>query len=178
MFYRPNFCCSCGERIDRIDWKLWTSRRFCDLCATQHTVGEFVPKAIVGVGILIGIFGFGGYLQSRPVPPLPVAKKALFEQQAKSPAPTEPIKQATNGAETQSQPGPPLPAAANSISNSAITTRRPNGMANTATEAVYYCGAATKKGTPCSRRVKSPNTRCWQHSGMPAMTGGQAARGL
>ena len=33
---------------------------------------------------------------------------------------------------------------------------------------VYVCGARTKKGTPCSRRVHGP-TRCWQHKGLPAM---------
>jgi len=33
---------------------------------------------------------------------------------------------------------------------------------------VYICGARTKKGTPCSRRVHGP-TRCWQHKGLPAM---------
>jgi hypothetical protein len=35
-------------------------------------------------------------------------------------------------------------------------------------EPVYICGARTKKGTPCSRRVHGP-VRCWQHKGMPAM---------
>jgi hypothetical protein len=35
-------------------------------------------------------------------------------------------------------------------------------------ETVYVCGARTKKGTPCSRRVHHPG-RCWQHKGMPAM---------
>ena len=35
-------------------------------------------------------------------------------------------------------------------------------------ETVYICGARTKKGTPCSRRVHQPG-RCWQHKGMPAM---------
>lgn len=35
-------------------------------------------------------------------------------------------------------------------------------------EAVYICGARTKKGTPCSRRVQQP-TRCWQHKGAKAM---------
>jgi len=39
---------------------------------------------------------------------------------------------------------------------------------NTPPEAVYYCGAQTKKGTPCSRRVKGGG-RCWQHAGQPAM---------
>ncbi|HKP45816.1 MAG TPA: hypothetical protein VJT50_04390, partial [Pyrinomonadaceae bacterium] len=33
---------------------------------------------------------------------------------------------------------------------------------------IYTCGARTKKGTPCSRRVHGP-VRCWQHKGMPAM---------
>jgi hypothetical protein len=32
----------------------------------------------------------------------------------------------------------------------------------------YLCGARTKKGTPCSRRVHGP-TRCWQHKGLPSM---------
>jgi hypothetical protein len=32
----------------------------------------------------------------------------------------------------------------------------------------YICGARTKKGTPCSRRVRGP-VRCWQHKGAQAM---------
>ena len=35
-------------------------------------------------------------------------------------------------------------------------------------EQFYTCGARTKKGTPCSRRVHGP-VRCWQHKGAPAM---------
>ena len=35
-------------------------------------------------------------------------------------------------------------------------------------EQLYTCGARTKKGTPCSRRVHGP-VRCWQHKGAPAM---------
>jgi hypothetical protein len=38
----------------------------------------------------------------------------------------------------------------------------------TTTEATYICGARTKKGTPCSRRVHGP-VRCWQHKGEKAM---------
>ena len=37
-----------------------------------------------------------------------------------------------------------------------------------AVDDVYSCGARTKKGTPCSRRVHGPG-RCWQHKGKPAM---------
>jgi len=35
-------------------------------------------------------------------------------------------------------------------------------------EETYICGARTKKGTPCSRRVHGP-VRCWQHKGAKAM---------
>ena len=43
-----------------------------------------------------------------------------------------------------------------------------NSAAPLTEEVVYICGARTKKGTPCSRRVHQP-ARCWQHKGMPAM---------
>jgi hypothetical protein len=35
-------------------------------------------------------------------------------------------------------------------------------------EVVSICGARTKKGTPCQRRVRGTG-RCYQHRGMPAM---------
>jgi hypothetical protein len=38
----------------------------------------------------------------------------------------------------------------------------------TVAEQIYTCGARTRKGTPCSRRVHGP-VRCWQHKGMPPM---------
>ena len=48
----------------------------------------------------------------------------------------------------------------------------PDGTANERPteldEVVYICGARTKKGTPCQRRVRGPG-RCWQHRGMPAI---------
>lgn len=169
MLYRPNFCCGCGERIERTDWKLWTSRRFCELCATEHTVGEFLPKAIVAIGVLIGIFGVGSYLQSRPSAGNTVAKKSLFERPVKPAISVEVNKQATNAATTQSQPSSPSATVADTNLKTTQNMQRAEAPARATTEAVYYCGAATKKGTPCSRRVKSPNTRCWQHKGMPAM---------
>jgi hypothetical protein len=48
----------------------------------------------------------------------------------------------------------------------------PDGTANERPtdpeEVVYVCGARTKKGTPCQRRVRGPG-RCWQHRGKPAI---------
>jgi hypothetical protein len=43
-------------------------------------------------------------------------------------------------------------------------TERPTDPAET----VSICGARTRKGTPCSRRVRGTG-RCWQHRGKPAM---------
>lgn len=33
---------------------------------------------------------------------------------------------------------------------------------------IYTCGARTKKGSPCTRRVHGP-VRCWQHKGLRPM---------
>ena len=43
-----------------------------------------------------------------------------------------------------------------------------SGTQNESQEAVRICGAETKKGTPCSRRVRN-GVRCWQHLGKPAI---------
>ena len=38
-----------------------------------------------------------------------------------------------------------------------------------ADDKAYICGARTKKGTPCHRRVHAAGERCFQHKGMPSM---------
>ena len=43
-----------------------------------------------------------------------------------------------------------------------------NATGSPVAEEIYVCGARTKKGRPCSRRVHG-FVRCWQHKGMPAM---------
>jgi len=70
-------------------------------------------------------------------------------------------------------PPPPLiiqrPENPTSDARSGDTDRSRADPKQTATsEVVYICGARTKKGTPCSRRVHGP-VRCWQHKGLPAM---------
>jgi hypothetical protein len=45
-----------------------------------------------------------------------------------------------------------------------------NGLAlNSSDETAYICGARTKKGTPCHRRVHIAGERCFQHKGLPAI---------
>jgi hypothetical protein len=56
-----------------------------------------------------------------------------------------------------------------------LVIQRPSAVESSTTtqpaatvEETYICGARTKKGTPCSRRVRGP-VRCWQHKGAKAM---------
>ena len=62
------------------------------------------------------------------------------------------------------RPAPPLSATTPSSNAQTTTPSQPTP----ATDDVYICGARTKKGTPCSRRVHGP-VRCWQHKGASAM---------
>lgn len=64
-------------------------------------------------------------------------------------------------------PPPPLIIQRKEVSPSAADS--PTGQQpNASIEDIYTCGARTKKGKPCSRRVHGP-VRCWQHKGMKAM---------
>jgi len=49
------------------------------------------------------------------------------------------------------------------------STHSANFSVSTADDVVYICGARTKKGTPCHRRVHAAGERCFQHKGMAAM---------
>ena len=171
MLFRPSFCANCGERIDRPEWFPWTSRRFCQVCEIEFKGQDLIPRIIVGLGIIVGLFGVGGYLKS-DVP--------RYEQQA--------LKQARRIDEPLSPPtkveASVAPVPRNESANSAVSGQLQRhslsstpitqdklssaGQKRATDEPIYYCSAETKKGTPCSRRVRA-NTRCYQHIGMPAM---------
>lgn len=145
--YKPNFCAECGMKLLRLRWHLWTSRRFCNDCArrlrkTRLTQVCLASLALVSAGYVAG-------RARRPAPP-----PLLIERRSDSPLnDNEP-------ARTTLRP-PTNQAGVNS-------TEVNNSSPGTVEEVVYLCGARTKKGTPCSRRVHGP-VRCWQHKGMPAM---------
>lgn len=136
--YRPNFCSECGTKIVRLHWHPWTSRRFCTSCARQLRK-ERLQLPLIIASLLLGVgFVTGRALRPKP-PPLIIQRNA----------------------------NPPLDKGGNAGAQapSALNTSAPTPLLE---EAVYICGARTKKGTPCSRRVHQP-TRCWQHKGMKAM---------
>lgn len=171
MFYKPKFCCECAEAIEKTEWKISDSRRFCESCATRHRFDDFIPKLILSALILIGIVGFGIYLQKPNKPlnlvsanPITLNKTAAESRNLPNdnvkPA-AEISNQNTNTASTQSRSfvattKPELKVQKTAVQNSS------------APETIYFCGAETQKGTFCTHRVKGGG-RCWQHEGKPAM---------
>lgn len=174
MPYKPKHCCQCGEKIDRLDWKPWTSRRFCELCETEFGIYEWLSRGLFGVGLLLGLFGIGSYLQ-RDDKPLNVAPKQtvsgvpsirsnVVEQTNASQVSTN------NAVQTLAQSSKSAAQIKSQVGTKASDpkTKKIESSTNEPSEELYFCGAATKKGTMCSRRMKGGG-RCWQHVGQAAM---------
>ena len=168
MLFRPSFCANCGEKVERSDWGLLTSRRFCAVCESELKAHDLVPRVIIGLGVLLGIFGLGSYLKSSSAEPQ-LARLA-----------TQPTERPVSAAQRDQLPAnviaaTPVPAQPQPASNQIPQAKSPLSVPsagqvakNAGPDVVYMCGAMTKKGTPCTRRVHGP-VRCFQHQGMPAM---------
>jgi hypothetical protein len=145
--YRPNFCVECGERMTRRGWRARLNPRFCSDCARRLGNTGWVRPTVVIVLVAASAFAVGRFLR-------PAAPPLLVQRVANSPLSD-------------------LPA---NLTAAAHTTLRKEGAAPaqnlngpTVAEPGYICGARTKKGTPCHRRVHVAGERCFQHKGMPAM---------
>jgi hypothetical protein len=143
--YRPNFCSECGVKLLRLRWHVWTSRRFCSNCASRLRKARF-GSALFAIFGLFGVGYIAGFVRRAVPPPL------IIERRSDSPL--------SDTANARSTVRP----ASEAGTNLNTATNSPGSVE----EVVYLCGARTKKGTPCSRRVHGP-VRCWQHKGMPAM---------
>lgn len=169
MFFKPNYCCNCGEKIQRAEWKVLTSRRFCDVCSVENQGHEWLPRIAVAAALLVGLFGFGSYLRSYEQQPFaPPGAMRASDPRRMPPAGTKPEaaeqvseRPATVASEPTADPARP-----------GSTNVQPRLQSFASDDPVYYCGAMTKKGKPCSRRVKT-NGRCWQHKGQPSALASQ-----
>lgn len=181
MFYKPAYCCHCGEKIDREKWGIKDSRRFCESCASEFVLKEWIPRAVVFIGILGALFGFGTLLRKTEKPlnvtasqtnaaSNPAQQNQQKSQQFLSNANAQNSASGANAANNSPTPAQkqnsPDPNRAENLRLQ--TSAKSADKQNSPPEAVYFCGAQTKKGTPCSRRVKGGG-RCWQHAGQPAM---------
>ncbi len=157
IFYKPNFCCNCGEKIERAEWKLWTSRRFCDICAVEKKQYDLGRRAAATAAVFVGIIGLFGIFNGKADSSGGRTEVAAFRKAnlaTASAVKKEPKLPEKPNAEPQTQAAKAnVP---NPIATPQIKTVQPE----------YICGAMTKKGTPCSRKVKTKG-RCWQHAGQP-----------
>jgi len=145
--YRTNFCVECGERLARGGWRAWIGARFCVECGRRlGRNGLAKPIAIIAI---VGVLAFALGRSLRPTaPPL------LIQRAANSPLSDLPV----------------------SLNDSLRTANRKDGnpknssqIVSSADDPVYICGARTKKGTPCHRRVHTAGERCFQHKGMSSL---------
>lgn len=172
MLYKPNFCCHCGEKIERLSWSPLTSRRFCELCETEKKPYDLLIRSIVAISVLFGVFGVARLVSNDAGPS---AKSAKVQQSAATKR--EIISRANiertpeDGNAVNASNARPLTPNTNSVaaaSPGSENLKQRGNEAKTSTETTYYCNAMTKKGTPCTRRVKTKG-RCWQHVGQTAI---------
>jgi hypothetical protein len=182
MLYKPKFCCQCGAEIQRIDWGLLTSRRFCELCETEYKIYDWIPRVFVGLGFFFIIIGLGFYWQ-KPEKPLNIATHQIVSnktQSNKNLANQNDSSQLSESGNVKDLEKTQQNTSANQFLTKAQVAVlnqkaqkqaqiKPNENQQTAaSETLYFCGAQTKKGTPCTHRVRGGG-RCWQHVGQPAI---------
>lgn len=160
--YQPNFCAECGNRIERLRWPIWTSRKFCAACARRFRKAQILFP-LIGAATLFSL-GLAAGRAARTTfssPPLIIARN-----QANALAPVSQVKAGAQNVSNAGQTSTPKSEqkSEESYGPDGTLTERPTD----ANEVVSICGARTKKGTPCQRRVRGTG-RCWQHKGMPAI---------
>ena len=168
MRYQPNFCNNCGEKIERANKSFTDSTRFCDVCKHDFVLQRALPLVFAGLMAIVGIFGVGSYWRSGEKP-LNVSTRQLTANSGKNPAnnasqvsSNSSVQQLTQAKNVRTD----VPQTANLTTKPRIKQTEIAPLS--AAETVYFCGAPTKKGTPCSRRVKGGG-RCWQHTGQTAL---------
>lgn len=135
MLFKPKYCCNCGEVIERLDWGIKTSRRFCEICETEFVIEEWAATVVAVLAVLCGVFGTAWLM--RPAPP-PVAAVV------------------TDALRTDLSPRA-------SDKKSDVADGGPKAPEKESEKRAFMCGAPTKKGTACTRRVAANGERCWQH---------------
>ncbi len=170
MLFRPNYCANCGVKVERPEWYPWTSRRFCTVCEVEYKGHEVLPK-IAAVGLAVfGLFGISS-LVSQPSPDLRVSRSeprlSTPIASLKAEAPVNKVVSAPEDVNVQ----PARTEVSSIVGRNTVQAAKPKAESEVP---VSFCGAETRKGTPCSRRVKG-NTRCFQHLGMPAMSASESS---
>lgn len=144
--YRPNYCVECSERLTRRGWRALIRSRFCPDCNRRLGTSVYAKTFVTVSLLVVSAFTMGRYLRPQ-APPL------IIQRASNSPLSDSPLNPKVSnrpaGDSTKQNLDPLTPIAAD--------------------DKAYICGARTKKGTPCHRRVHAPGERCFQHKGMPSL---------
>ena len=73
--YQPNFCCECGNKLIRLRWHFWTSRRFCNFCARRFRRERLVPLFLISLALITSGYLLGRTRQERR-PPLIIERRS------------------------------------------------------------------------------------------------------
>jgi hypothetical protein len=140
-----NFCTTCGSPLTQKGWRLWIRGPICKECSRRGGNDRRIRSIVLIAVLVTAAFALGRSLRPAP-PPL------IIQRAANSPLSDSPI-----NLNEITKPG-----TTGSNRSDASSTGAPD-------DTVYLCGARTKKGTPCKRRVHFAGERCYQHKGKPAM---------
>lgn len=175
MLYTPRFCCHCGDKIDREKWGWFSSRRFCENCEIDFPLQKWIPLVWLSAGAILFLFGFGSFLkktETAKAPEIVAINKGSAEQNVNVPKDNS-LRSNTNALEHKTSDAGLVVVAQSAKPATLAELKRQTpeisgNRQNSESEKVFYCGAQTKKGTPCTRRVRGGG-RCWQHRGQPAL---------
>src|SRR5467141_3984350 len=129
-----------AQRLARLDQRALLRR----LCARVGRAG-FIRALTILALTAAAAFALGRYLRPAP-PPL------LIQRAANSPLSDLPV---NLNASIQT--------------SNRRNSKNPDTARSSADEPGYSCGARTRKGTPCHRRVHAAGERCFEHKGMPSL---------
>lgn len=175
MFYTPKYCSDCGSEIEQTSWKFWRNNRFCENCKNNFKGQKWLIIIWISAGFAGIIYGFGVSLK-KPEKPVnlvttaatPTASNKNRNTQVSTDENVQFQTQKAGAAGNAARTDSPTAGAIFGQKSPAVKQNPVENRQNQMAEAVYICGAQTKKGTACLRRVKGGG-RCWQHLGQPAM---------
>lgn len=135
--FPTRFCSQCGEKIKRHRLGAFAFTAFCSSCKKPARLASLM---LVAMSILLLVGGFLVGRATAPRQPFNFIGEPLDLQNAPNSQASEPTEVSANR-------------------NQASATQQTTSTAN---EAMVMCGAPTKKGRPCRRKVRGGGY-CYQH---------------
>jgi hypothetical protein len=134
------FCSECGERLKVARWRSLPFRAFCANCSPRFNRGRLMLIAASAVFVIVG-FVIGHYT-SKPSEPFQFIGTPIESRASQVP---------TANDDSTARPTRERDAVAH-----------PEQLLISPSSADNTCGARTKSGKPCQRKVKGGGY-CWQH---------------